>query len=294
MTGDQNQTRESFGFKWQQRESYGSDAQLDFTRDWLIARYGFGDAQGMANYFASRKRVLDAGCGGAYTAAVLLRDVPVDSEMEYVGVDLSEAVFVARERVTRPRARFVQADLLALPFPKNSFDTIVSEGVLHHTPSTRDALRAVAACLAPGGEIMFYVYRRKGLVRELADDAIRDRVAPLPPEEAWEAMVPLTKLAQALSDAHAEVVVPEDVPLLGISAGRHDVQRLIYNAFCKLFWNDAFTFEENLHVNFDWYHPRYAHRQSEEEVRAWCAELGLEITHMDVQASGITVRAVRS
>ena len=77
--------------------------------------------------------------------------------------------------------------------------------------------------------------------------------------------------------------MPEDVPLLGISAGRHDVQRLIYWHFAKLFWNPELSFEENNHVNFDWYHPRYAHRQTEDEVRRWCDDAGLEIVRLDVQ-----------
>jgi hypothetical protein len=61
----------------------------------------------------------------------------------------------------------------------------------------------------------------------------------------------------------------------------------------KLFWNDAYRFEENHHINFDWYHPRYAHRQTEEEVRRWCAEANLRIIHFDAQESGYTVRAIR-
>jgi len=289
---DQAQTRDSFGYKWRQTDSFGSSAQRAVARKWLIERYGFGDERGVARYFASRTRVLDAGCGGGYTAAILLEDV---RSVPYVGVDISEAVWVARERLApRDHASFVEADLLSLPFRDESFDTIVSEGVLHHTPSTRAALGALAPLLEKNGEILFYVYRKKAPVRELADDWVRSQVAPLPPEQAWEAMRPLTALARVLTDLHAEVTIEEDVPVLGIKAGRYDVQRLIYNAFCKVFWNDAFTFEENLHVNFDWYHPAFAHRQTEGDVRGWCEELGLRITHIDVQDSGITVRAVRS
>jgi hypothetical protein len=44
-------------------------------------------------------------------------------------------------------------------------------------------------------------------------------------------------------------------------------------------------------VNFDWYHPRYAHRHTPEEVLQWCREEGLQVEHWDVQESGITVRA---
>jgi len=288
---DQLQTRDSFGFKWRQEHSYGSEAQREVSRQWLIQRYGFADEADMTRYFVSRRRVLDAGCGGGFTAGILLEGVRTTP---FVGVDISEAVWVAREKLAHlEAAAFVEADLLALPFREESFDTIVSEGVLHHTPSTEAALRSVVPLLERGGELLFYVYRRKGPVREYADDLIRAKVAPLPAEEAWAAMRPLTELARVLAEAKAEVTVPEDVPELGIRAGQYDVQRLIYNSFCKLFWNEAFTFEENLHVNFDWYHPRYAHRQSEEEVKAWCASLALRIVHMDVQDSGITVRAVR-
>ena len=53
------------------------------------------------------------------------------------------------------------------------------------------------------------------------------------------------------------------------------------------------TFEENNHLNFDWYAPRYAHRQTEDEVRGWCADEGLEITRFDVHEAGFTVRAVK-
>jgi hypothetical protein len=60
-----------------------------------------------------------------------------------------------------------------------------------------------------------------------------------------------------------------------------------------MYWNDSFTFETNNHVNFDWYHPRYAHRQTESEVRRWTEEAALLIVHFDEQESGFTVRAVK-
>jgi hypothetical protein len=140
---------------------------------------------------------------------------------------------------------------------------------------------------------MFYVYRRKAPIRELTDDYLRNVLAPLPPEEAWAALRPLTVLARTLAEAHVELDVPEDVPILGIPAGRHDLQRLIYWHFAKVFWNEQLPFETNVHVNFDWYHPRYAHRHTEDEIRSWCADGGLTVTHLDAGESGFTVRAVK-
>jgi hypothetical protein len=148
--------------------------------------------------------------------------------------------------------------------------------------------------LAPGGEFHFYVYRRKAPAREFTDDHVREQLRGLTDEQAWNAMRPLTKLARNLAALQAEVVVEEDVPELGIQAGRQDVQRLIYWNFAKLYWNDALSFEENVHVNFDWYRPRYAHRQTEAEVREWCEAAGLSITRFHEQPSGFAVIAAKS
>jgi hypothetical protein len=71
------------------------------------------------------------------------------------------------------------------------------------------------------------------------------------------------------------------------------VQRLIYWNFAKLYWNPNWSFEENVHVNFDWYRPRYSHRQTADEVREWCAEAALAITRFHEQESGFTVRATK-
>jgi hypothetical protein len=52
-------------------------------------------------------------------------------------------------------------------------------------------------------------------------------------------------------------------------------------------------FDGSQHVNFDWYHPPYAHRHTLEEIREWCARLGLGITYCHTQESGYTIRATK-
>jgi SAM-dependent methyltransferase len=292
----QAQTMDSFGYKWQRLDSYASASIRANSTRWLLERYGFRDVADMQRFFAARGSVLDAGCGGGYSSSQWLApDWQQGGDAQWIGADISSAIDVARGRLGQiPGTHFLQADLMQLPFAAGSFGAIFSEGVLHHTPSTRAALLALAPLLARGGQLLFYVYKRKGPIREFTDDYVRNVIAELPPDRAWEALRPLTRLGEALASLKVEVDVPEDIPYLGIRAGRQDVQRLIYWSIAKLYWNDGLSFEENHHVNFDWYHPRYAHRQSEEEVRSWCAEAGLSIVRFDVQESGFTVRADRN
>jgi arsenite methyltransferase len=289
----QAQTADTFGFKWHKRDTFESEASLTRMKGWLVERYG---DVAQADWWAGNGRppvVLDAGCGGAMSALALFDGVL--ERMRYVGVDISDAVDVAAARFADRglQAGFVQADLNRIPLPDGSVDVLFSEGVLHHTDSTRDALLATARLLAPGGRYLFYVYRRKGPLREFTDDYIRERLQELEPQEAWDAVMPLTKLGKTLGELGVQVDVPEDIELLGIPAGPIDLQRLFYWHVFKAFHHPDLSLDELNHINFDWYAPRNAHRQSPEEVRGWCAEAGLEIEREVVEDAGITIVARR-
>ena len=52
------------------------------------------------------------------------------------------------------------------------------------------------------------------------------------------------------------------------------VQRLLYWNFVKCFWNGEWDFETNVHVNYDWYAPRYHHEHTAREVMDWFEEAG--------------------
>lgn len=290
----QTQTREAFGYKWQREDSYGSPAMVEFSRNWLEGRYAALWAHPAADLSgAHRPLMLDAGCGSAYSAGILLERR--FSKLRYVGADISRAVDVAARSLAEKGVdgAVVQADLMSLPFANGAFDIVFSEGVLHHTPSTRAALTAVAQKAREGGVIAFYVYRKKSPVREFTDDYIRDVVKDFPPEHAWTLMEPLTRLGIALGELNVEIEIPEEIRLLGIPAGRINVQRLFYWHVCKLFYRSDMSLEEMNHINFDWFTPTYAHRQSVEEVSQWCSEIGLDIVEMKAEEAGITVIATK-
>lgn len=287
----QAQTESVFGYKWARRDTYDSAESLKRMREWLVQRYGQPTREPWWNEYGERPLVLDAGCGSSMSALELFEGA--FNRMRYVGVDISEAVDTAKARFAErgASAAFVQADLLNLPFAPESFDIIFSEGVLHHTDSTERALRTVSAHLKPGGRIMFYVYRRKGPIREFTDDYIRDKLKGMPEEQAWKALEPLTRLGIALGELNVTVNVPEKIDLLDIPAGPIDVQRLFYWHVFKAFYHPNLTLDEANHINFDWYTPTNAHRQSLAELRSWCASDGLAIEREIEEPAGITIIA---
>lgn len=290
----QQQTAAVFGYKWSRRGTFDSAASLERARAWLIERYGEIEVAPWWDDLGQRPLVIDVGCGAGMSALELfgtrLHDV------RYLGIDVSDAVDVAsarfRERGLVPG--LLQADFTDLPLQDGIADVVFAEGVLHHADSTEKAFRAVARLVAPGGRFLFYVYAKKGPVREFTDDLIRAELQQMTPEEAWSAMMPLTRLGAALGELDAELDIEEPIELLGIPAGKMSLQRLVYWNLVKAFHHPALTLEEMNHVNFDWFAPRNAHRQTPEQIRRWCADAGMGIEREIVEPAGITVVARRT
>lgn len=290
----QGQTRDAFAFKWSRRDTYESPEVKENARRWLFERYCDDDPSRLDAWLADgRKRILDAGCGSGFSALLFFGDRLKDHD--YLGVDISDAVEVARTRFQEAGypAEFLKHSVVGLPIPDESVDLIFSEGVLHHTDSTRDSLLDLVRKVRVGGRVLFYVYAKKAVIREFTDDYVRQQIRDLDDEAAWKALEPLTRLGKALGDLGVTLDVPEDIPFLGIKAGRIDLQRFFYWNVCKLYYRPEYTLDEMNHVNFDWFRPLNCHRQTPEEVRQWCEEAGLEIESMNVQEAGITVNAIR-
>lgn len=289
---NQKQTEQVFGFKWNKRDTFESEASLQMMQKWSNERY-----RPASEWFAPQAQpytVLDAGCGASYTGLQYFR--PILDRVRYIGADISAAVNVAKTRMqdAGADAAFIQCDLTRLPFSPLSLDAIFSEGVLHHTDSTRGAILSLAPLLKSGGLFMFYVYKRKGPIREFTDDYIREKMQAMTPEEGWKAMEPITQFGKMLGELNIEIDIPERIELLGIDAGKVNLQRLFYWHILKCFYRPDYTLDEMNHINFDWYAPKNAFRQSPEEVREWCGEAGLNILHERVEEAGITIVARKS
>ena len=287
----QDQTGDTFGYKWRKRDAFDSSSSLQRARAWLRERYGDVATAPWWEDYGERPILVDAGCGAGYSVLELLQErLP---RLHYLGVDISRAIDVAG---TRFRERglpgsFMQADITDLPLPDESVDVILSEGALHHTDSTEGALSALARLLKPGGRFLFYVYNKKGPIREFTDDYIRERLQGMSQRDAWNALLPLTRLGKILGELNTEIDIPESIDVLEIPAGKTDLQRLFYWHVFKAFYHPNYDIDEMNLINFDWYAPANAHRQTPDEVRTWCSRCGLHVEREVVEEAGITIVA---
>lgn len=292
VSDTQKQTSDCFGFKWKQTTSYDTPQVRLRTSEWLLERYCNNDSAKLDEWFCGEgKKIMDAGCG-AGVAAELLFGKYLENH-KYIGVDISDAIEISRERISKycNETEFIKGDISKLQIPDNSIDIIFSEGVLHHTDNTEASFKHLAKKIKIGGRFMFYIYKKKAPIREFTDDYIRNEIRNLSDEDAWKALYPLTKLGISLGKINREIEIEEDIPVLGIKKGTYDLQRFFYWNICKMYYRPEYSFEEMNHVNFDWFRPLNCHRHTLDELKQWCNDANLEIENINDQDSGITIVA---
>lgn len=147
------------------------DTQFGYIYDWvacnpiynrLIWGYSveiFASIAHDALRSSTKGNVLDLGCGSlAFTAKTYIQY----SERPVVLVDQSVKMLrIAKSRLIKINGKvpdnivFLHADALRLPFREKSFNTIISENLLHCLDDTRNLLIGLKNILSEGGKMYF-------------------------------------------------------------------------------------------------------------------------------------------
>lgn len=284
----QVETNKTFSDKWRRFKNYGFEAEHQkFLGGWFAKKFGLSSADELPGFYRQAESVLEIGPGSGFNTRFMAEHCPGP----VVSIDISEAADTTYGNVgSMPNTHVVQADCNLIPCEDDTFDFAIADGVLHHTPDTRKATEAVYRKVRPGGRFFFYVYRQMGAARRFCDQYLRKHLSPLDPEACYQACEGITELGRELSRLNATITLEKGIPLLGIPPGEHNVQRLLYYNFLKCFWNDAFDWETNNMVNFDWYHPHDAWQHTEDEVRGWLRDFGVtDYAINDANPNGISV-----
>ncbi len=139
------ETIQSFGDEWLEFDEFSDE-------DIRVAGDEYFDIVPESVY--AGKYVLDVGCGTGRWSKYLSGKV---SALE--AVDPSEAVLSAAALLqNNDNVRISQASAGDIPFSNNTFDFVLSLGVLHHIPDTQAAMQKCIDKLKPGGHFLVYLY----------------------------------------------------------------------------------------------------------------------------------------
>lgn len=120
------------------------------------------------------KKVLEVGCGHGGGASYLMRTLYPAS---YTGLDVNRsAIAFCRRRHGQANLRFVHGDAERLPFPDESFDTLINVESSAAYPHFSRFLGEVARVLRPGGHFHYTDLRPR---RDLADWEAALKEAPM-------------------------------------------------------------------------------------------------------------------
>lgn len=101
--------------------------------------------------------ILDIGCGNGRLYGLF-----AGTAVRYTGIDASaKMIEIAQARWSDSGAKFTKASALNLPFPDQSFNTVVLAAALHHVPGNglrEEAIREAARVLLHGGILFITVW----------------------------------------------------------------------------------------------------------------------------------------
>lgn len=140
----------SFSYQW----STYTETQLDSAQGSSLTEQDLINKTGLSPDQVKGKLLLDAGVGIARHAEILAKWGAF-----VVGIDLSDAVEAARENLKDfSNAVVFQANIAELPFKEKLYDHVVSIGVLHHTPDTKQFTEKLMPLVKPGGRFSIWLY----------------------------------------------------------------------------------------------------------------------------------------
>ena len=234
---------DSFSFEWNTHNR----TQLDSHRGDDSSEEMFRLKTGLTPEQVRGKLVLDAGVGAGRFSDVLAR-----WGAHVVGIDLSFAVEASHQNFKNfPNVLIAQADIGRLPFKAETFDFIVSIGVLHHTPNTRKYFEALVPLLKKGGSIAIWLYPNEG------DYVTRTQ---------W---IPFTyRIPDKMFYEWCKLFIP-----LATKYRNNNFVRWIARAFP--FSQQGLGLENDILDTFDGYSPRFHGIHSPAEVTEWFQTAGL-------------------
>lgn len=140
--------------------------RISIHERYSVNKQGFGNWIFERYRFKTGDSILELGCG---TASMWTgKTMPVGCALCLT--DLSEGMLeAARENAAHLlQARFLKADIQAIPFGENAFDHVIAHMMLYHVPDIHRGLAEARRVLKPGGAFYCATYGENGIMAYLS------------------------------------------------------------------------------------------------------------------------------
>jgi len=284
------ETDKAASFRWDNSIRLETDKGfVSHQIDDFLKRYGFKNLDAFKDFLKNKKKIVEVGAGEGRL---------VDWYLEYstaiiYALEISDSVYYLKEKYKdNNRVIVLKADALYPPFLSESIDLVSADQCIHHTDYPGEIFNALASKLDKAhGSFLLSVYAEKSIVREQLDTIIRDSISKLPHEKIKEIAGSFTEIGRLLSETKVEVEVPKEFTMFGALAGeKMSLQRFVYYALFKCFYNPDFTLEKSQEFSHDWYCYPICNKVSVEEATDWFIRNGLSINYIDANMSNVNIR----
>lgn len=150
------ETGELYAYIWDQFDQYAWER---FSDDHFIK----WSPLPVGNDFLKDKVCLDAGCGSGRA----VRSMVLSGARRVYGIDTGSGCIrnaIERNKEFSDKVEVKLASVVEIPYPKDFFDFVYCDGVLHHTTDPEKGFAELVRVLKPGGTIVIAVYGRGGLM----------------------------------------------------------------------------------------------------------------------------------
>ena len=152
----------------------------------------------------STARVLETACGTGIVTRALLDTLPVGSALTATDINADRLNDARGKLLPHETVSFEIADAISLPFPSQSFDTVVCQFGVMFFPNKDKSYRETLRVLAPGGRYLFSVWdaHRRNPWGRVAHETLSEFFKPESPEFtlapfAYHSIDPINESLQA-------------------------------------------------------------------------------------------------
>ena len=143
-------------------------------------------------------------------------------------------------------------------------------------PDLFSFLESTFSATTSGGSYFCWITTKQSPLRQVTDNHFREYFQLLSDShQINHELAQLSSLFHALSDVLSPhtITLDDDIPSLGISKGKHNLQQLLYDYIFKCYYNSSESPRRNVNQLFDWFMPKYYHETSSADLDAYLNSL---------------------